>query len=273
MTAATGAVTPPRTATTARLLEIAGGLVAGVGGRQGVVAGMATGIGYRLAAIAGMAPVPASLQTLGAPWTRDASFQVPLSACSARGHRCGSLWTTIPPRVAPHPEPTMRTPPLIRTYQETDWPAVWPILHTTFRAGDTYSFDPEITEAESHKVWIELPAATFVAGSPEGRILGTYFIKPNQPGLGSHVCNCGYVVAPEAQGQGIATDLCEHSQDEAVLMGFRAMQFNFVVATNERAIRLWQRLGFDVVGRLPGAFRHQSLGFVDALIMFKQLVV
>ena len=168
---------------------------------------------------------------------------------------------------------TAQTMPLIRPYQETDWPSVWPILHTMFLAGDTYSFAPDSTEAEIHKFWIELPAATLVACSPEGRILGTYFIKPNQPGLGSHVCNCGYVVAPEAQGQGIASAMCEHSQAEAVAMGFRAMQFNFVVSTNERAVRLWQKLGFAIVGRLPGAFRHQQLGFVDALVMFKQLVL
>jgi ribosomal protein S18 acetylase RimI-like enzyme len=111
-----------------------------------------------------------------------------------------------------------------------------------------------------------------VACGSDGRVAGTYFIKPNQPGLGSHVCNCGYVVAPEAQGQGIAAALCEHSQREAVALNFRAMQFNLVVATNERAIRLWQKLGFSVAGTLPRAFHHQRLGFVDALVMYKELV-
>jgi ribosomal protein S18 acetylase RimI-like enzyme len=159
----------------------------------------------------------------------------------------------------------------IRKYQASDWSSVWPILQRTFRTGDTYSFDPASTEADIHKAWIELPAATFVACSDAGTVLGTYFIKPNQPGLGAHVCNCGYVVAPEAQGQGIASALCEHSQAQALAMGFRSMQFNLVVSTNERAVRLWQKLGFSVVGRLPGAFRHQRLGFVDALVMFKQL--
>ena len=159
----------------------------------------------------------------------------------------------------------------IRKYQASDWSSVWPILHGTFQTGDTYSFDPESTEADIHKAWIELPAATYVACSDTGSVLGTYFIKPNQPGLGAHVCNCGYVVAPEAQGQGIASSLCEHSQAEAVAMGFRSMQFNLVVSTNERAVRLWQKLGFSIVGQLPGAFRHQRLGFVDALVMFKQL--
>ncbi len=110
-----------------------------------------------------------------------------------------------------------------------------------------------------------------MACDSDGRLLGTYFIKPNQPGLGAHVCNCGYVVAPAAQGQGIASALCQHSQAQAVAMGFLAMQFNLVATTNERAVRLWQRLGFTTVGRLPGAFRHQRLGLVDALVMFKTL--
>jgi len=159
----------------------------------------------------------------------------------------------------------------IRQYQESDWAAVWPILHATFLMGDTYTFLPESTEAEIHEAWVEAPAATSVAYEPGGRIVGTYFIKPNQPGLGAHVCNCGYVVAREAEGRGVATLMCEHSQAQAIAMGFRAMQFNFVVSTNERAVRLWQRLGFSIVGRLPGAFRHQRLGYVDAFVMFKEL--
>jgi ribosomal protein S18 acetylase RimI-like enzyme len=159
----------------------------------------------------------------------------------------------------------------IRKYEESDWPATWTILHTTIAAGDTYSFAPHSTEEEIHKAWVEAPAATFVATDSDGRVVGTYFIKPNQPGLGSHVCNCGYVVALQAQGRGIASAMCEHSQLEAIAMGFRAMQFNFVVATNERAVALWQKLGFSVVGRLSGAFLHQRLGYVDALVMFKQL--
>jgi GNAT superfamily N-acetyltransferase len=145
------------------------------------------------------------------------------------------------------------------------------MLRATFLAGDTYTFSPQSTGEEIHKVWIEVPAKTFVACDSDGQILGTYFIKPNQPGLGAHVCNCGYVVAAHAQGQGIASLMCEHSQAEAIALGFRAMQFNFVVSTNVRAIRLWERLGFSVVGRLPGAFHHQQLGYIDAFIMFKDL--
>ena len=160
----------------------------------------------------------------------------------------------------------------IRSFKPSDWSSVWPMLQTTFAAGDTYTFSPQSTEAEIHKAWVELPAATFVACREDGHIVGTYFIKPNQPGLGAHVCNCGYVVSASAQGQGIASQMCEHSQKLAVDMGFRAMQFNFVVSTNAGAVRLWQKLGFDIVGTLPKVFQHQQLGFVDAYVMFKALV-
>ena len=160
---------------------------------------------------------------------------------------------------------------LVRRYQDSDWPNVWPLLQATFEAGDTYAYSPQSTEAEIHKAWVELPTATYVALNAQGLLLGTYFIKPNQPGLGAHVCNCGYVVSPAAQGQGVASAMCTHSQAEAVALGFLAMQFNLVAASNERAVRLWQRLGFAVVGTLPRAFRHQRLGLVDALVMFKTL--
>lgn len=159
----------------------------------------------------------------------------------------------------------------IRSYQPLDWPAIWPILQTTFATGDTYAYAPDSTEQTIHTAWIERPQASYVALDASGQILGTYFIKPNQTGLGDHVCNCAYVVAAAAQGQGVAAAMCEHSQREAVRLGFLAMQFNLVVSTNERAVRLWQRLGFAVVAKLPGAFRHQKLGLVDALVMFKTL--
>lgn len=162
-------------------------------------------------------------------------------------------------------------PPLIREFRDSDWPEVWRLLRDTFAAGDTYSFAPDSSEAEIRKVWIDAPAATFVARDADGTLLGTYFIKANQPGLGDHVCNCGYVVPASAAGRGIATAMCEHSQAWAKARGFRAMQFNFVVSTNDRAVRLWQRLGFEIVGRLPGAFRHRELGYVDALVMYKTL--
>jgi len=160
----------------------------------------------------------------------------------------------------------------IREYQPADWPALLPILRETFAAGDTYPFSPDSSDADIHKAWIEAPDATFVASGAGDELLGTYYIKPNQPGLGAHVCNCGYVVSPTAQGRGVASRMCEHSQERGVAMGFRAMQFNLVVSTNERAVRLWERLGFTFVGRLPGAFHHRKLGFVDAFVMYKQLV-
>ena len=130
----------------------------------------------------------------------------------------------------------------LRPFRDPDWAGVWPVLQATFAAGETYSFPPDIGEAEARKTWIDGPMATFVA-EEDGRILGTYFIKPNQPGLGAHVCNCGYVVAAGAEGRGIAAQMCEHSQRWAVEHGFLAMQFNFVVSTNERAVRLWQAHG------------------------------
>ena len=159
----------------------------------------------------------------------------------------------------------------VREYTSGDWPALWAIMEPVFRAGETYAFDPAITKAEAQRVWIEETAATYVAVDETGMLLGTYYIKPNQPGLGAHVCNCGYIVAAAARGQGIASRLCEHSQDEARRLGFRAMQFNLVISTNTRAVRLWQAMGFAIVGRLPGAFQHPRHGYVDALVLFQTL--
>lgn len=120
-------------------------------------------------------------------------------------------------------------------------------------------------------LWIVVPQEVYVATAEEGEILGTYYIKPNQPGLGSHVCNCGYIVSENARGKGVASRMCEHSQQVAVDVGFRAMQFNLVVSTNEGAIRLWKKLGFQVIGTLPKAFKSQSAGYVDAHVMYKEI--
>ncbi|MDP9108182.1 MAG: GNAT family N-acetyltransferase [Pseudomonadota bacterium] len=160
----------------------------------------------------------------------------------------------------------------IRPFIDADWPALLTLLRRTFASGDTYAYPPDSSDQAIRAAWIDAPSATLVACAADGTILGTYVIKPNQPGLGDHVCNCGYVVAPAAQGQGVASALCAHSQQLARTMGFRAMQFNLVVATNTRAVQLWQRLGFSVVGTLPQAFRHQRLGYVDALVMYKLLL-
>lgn len=160
----------------------------------------------------------------------------------------------------------------IRQCRADDWPDLWALIAPVFRAGTTYSYAPDISAGQAHAEWIDKPLATFVAvDDARARLLGSYFIKANQPGGGDHVCNCGYIVAEQARGQGVASALCEHSQREAVARGFRAMQYNFVVETNTGAIRLWQRHGFVVVGRLPGAFRHPDRGEVDALIMYKRL--
>ena len=159
----------------------------------------------------------------------------------------------------------------VRAHEPRDWPAVWALLEPTFRAGETYTFARNITEAQARQAWVELPAATFVAVDAGGRVVGTYFLKPNQPGQGAHVCNCGYMRASAATGRGVARAMCLHSIEQARRLGFRAMQFNFVVASNTRAVTLWQSLGFDIVGRLPQAFHHPSLGYVDALVMFRPL--
>ncbi len=159
----------------------------------------------------------------------------------------------------------------IREFRPDDWAVIWPLLSRTFEAGDTYAYAPGSSEADIHHAWTSLPAATFVACLPDGTPVGTYCLKANQPGLGAHVSNCGYVVAPEQQGMGIAAALCEHSQRQALALGFSAMQFNLVVSTNVRAVRLWQRLGFHIVGTLPRAFRHRTLGLVDAFVMHKSL--
>lgn len=160
----------------------------------------------------------------------------------------------------------------IRLFEEDDWAATWRILEPVFRAGETYAFSPDITEEEAYNAWIEVPAATFVAVDESHGIVGTYYIKKNQPGLGSHICNCGYIVSEEARGKGIASALCEHSQREAILRGFRAMQYNLVVSSNEGAVRLWKKLGFEVIGTVPEAFHHHRLGYVDAFVMYKKLV-
>lgn len=115
------------------------------------------------------------------------------------------------------------------------------------------------------------PAKAFVCVDAQGEVVGTYTLKANQPGQGGHVCNCGYVVSPAARGLGVATAMCLHSQEAAVAMGFRSMQFNCVVSTNAGAVRLWQQLGFDIVGTLPEAFRHPARGYVDAYVMYKRL--
>ena len=159
----------------------------------------------------------------------------------------------------------------IRLFQQSDWPAVWRIIEPVFRAGETYAFSPDITEQEAFTVWIETPSATFVAENENREITGTYYIKPNQPASGSHVCNCGYIVSENARGCGVGSRMCGHSQKEAIRRGFTAMQYNLVVSTNEGAVRLWKKHGFEIAGTLPKAFRHPEYDLVDAFVMYKLL--
>lgn len=167
----------------------------------------------------------------------------------------------------------MRSDFTIRRLMDEDWPGAWAIIEPVFRAGDTYAFATDISEDAARAAWVAAPTATYVAATADGEILGTYYLKPNHPGPGNHVCNCGYVVGASARGRGVGSALCEHSLTAAVEHGFRAMQYNLVVATNTAAIRIWEHYGFTTVGRLSGAFRHPQDGFVDALVMYRKLVV
>ena len=160
----------------------------------------------------------------------------------------------------------------LRDLTEDDWPAVWRLMEPVIRAGDTYPYATDMDEAGGRRMWLELTDRAYVAVGDDGEVVGTYYIKPNQPTLGAHVANCGYMVAESARGKGVATAMCVHSQEEAARLGYRAMQFNLVVETNAASVHLWRKLGFDVVGRLPGAFRHAGKGFVDAFVMYKTLV-
>jgi ribosomal protein S18 acetylase RimI-like enzyme len=158
----------------------------------------------------------------------------------------------------------------IRPATDRDSEAIWGILEPMIRGGDTYTLPSNMTQEQALAYW-HGPGHEVFAAEEQSEILGTYFLRANQGGGGSHVANCGYVTAQRATGRGVARAMCEHSLDQARLRGFTAMQFNFVVSTNERAVRLWQHLGFQTVGRLPGTFRHPTQGFVDALVMYRTL--
>jgi len=158
----------------------------------------------------------------------------------------------------------------IRPATDDDFADIWPIIHETFQSGETYPFPPGTTREEGYAVWMKAPRATYVAAS-DGKIAGTYYLKPNQPGLGAHVCNAGYIVAGASRGHGIGRRMCEHSLTEARRLGFKAMQFNLVVADNTHAIRIYRDCGFQIVGTLPEAFASSTKGLVDALVMYRRL--
>ncbi len=159
----------------------------------------------------------------------------------------------------------------IRPATETDHGVIWKIFCEVVATGDTYAFDPRMSREEALEYWFRPNTHTYIAEG-EGEIVGTYILRPNQPGGGAHIANAAFMVAVHARGKGIGRAMGEHSLSEARRLGFRAMQFNFVVATNESAMRLWQQLGFKIVGTLPGAFRHPTKGYVDVYVMFRSLM-
>jgi ribosomal protein S18 acetylase RimI-like enzyme len=159
----------------------------------------------------------------------------------------------------------------IRPADAGDHEAVWRVFNEVVSAGDTYAFAPETSREHALSLWFPREGWTYVA-LLAGEVVGTYLLKANQPGQGSHVANCGYMVAARASGRGIGEALCRHSLEEARRLGFTAMQFNLVVSTNVRAIRLWQKCGFAIVGTAPKVFRHPTQGLVDAHIMHRFLV-
>ncbi len=163
----------------------------------------------------------------------------------------------------------------VRPAEDVDWPAIWAILKPAFEAGDSYPCPVDMSEADARAYWLARGHAVFVAEADaharEGGILGTYYLRTDQGGLGDHICNCGFVVAESARGQGVAGAMCAHSERTAHACGFLGIRFNLVVATNEAGVRAWEKAGFDIVGTVPKAFRHKDLGLVDAHVMFKWL--
>jgi GNAT superfamily N-acetyltransferase len=160
---------------------------------------------------------------------------------------------------------------LIRRATEANWPLLWPIWREVVAAGDTYVWDPDTNEDDARDVWmLPRPAETWLA-EIDGVVVGTYQLRPNSPGLGSHVANAGFMVATAARGQGVGRALAEHCLDRARALGFEAMQFNAVVETNTSAIALWESLGFVIVGTVPRAHRHPTKGDVAIHIMFRRL--
>jgi ribosomal protein S18 acetylase RimI-like enzyme len=158
----------------------------------------------------------------------------------------------------------------IRPATPADHDAIWAVLESMIRAGETYALPRDWSCEKALEYWFAPAHEVFVA-EQDGATFGTYFLQANGLGAASHVSNCGYVTATHATGRGVARAMCEHSLERARARGFTAMQFNFVVSTNERAVALWHHCGFATVGRLPGVFHHPTLGFVDALVMHRTL--
>ena len=159
----------------------------------------------------------------------------------------------------------------IRSATNEDRDAIWKIFRAVVDPGDTYAVDPHMSREDALAYWFQPGTHTYVT-EQDRQVVGTYILKPNQAGAGSHVANAAFMVAPDARGQGVGRAMGEHCLSEARRLGFHAMQFNFVVSTNESAIHLWQELGFKIMGTLPGAFRHPQKGYVDVYVMYRSLL-
>jgi ribosomal protein S18 acetylase RimI-like enzyme len=151
-----------------------------------------------------------------------------------------------------------------------DRDAVWRILQAVNAGEDSFAFSPNMSESEMLEIWMSAEKHTYVADF-NGEVVGTFYIKDNQPGLGSHIANAGYAVLPQARGKGIGRAMCEFSLLQAKELGYEAMQFNLVVKTNANAVNLWKKLGFEIIGEVPEAFRHARHGLVNAYIMHRKL--
>ncbi|MFC5742091.1 GNAT family N-acetyltransferase [Dyella tabacisoli] len=156
----------------------------------------------------------------------------------------------------------------IRAFVENDWAHVWPIVRDVVQARETFPFDPAMTTTQAHSLWIEMPPGLTVVAVDGDRVLGTAKMATNRPGPGSHVSSASFMVAADARGRGVGTALCRFALDWARECGYAGMQFNAVVESNRSAVELYQRLGFHIVGTVPGAFEHPTLGRVGLHIMY-----
>jgi L-amino acid N-acyltransferase YncA len=159
----------------------------------------------------------------------------------------------------------------IRDYIESDWPSVWRILQEVVIAAETYTYDPEWSAEQAREVWVEAPPGHTVVACDGSQVLGTAKMGPNRPGPGAHVATASFMVAAAARGRGVGRALGEYALSWAQAEGFAAMQFNAVVESNQAAVRLWQELGFQIIGTVPEAFAHPTLGRVGLHIMYRRL--
>ncbi len=159
---------------------------------------------------------------------------------------------------------------MFKEISKSEFESFWPTFSTIIQAQETYAFDPDMTMEQAFELWCQMPLKAFAYVENEV-VVGTYYIKPNAMGPSGHICNCGYMVSSSARGKGVARKMCEHSQQQAIKLGFKAMQFNSVVSTNTVAVNLWKKLGFSIIGTIPNAYQHGQLGLVDSYVMYKWL--